>query len=144
MRTAAEDMGTQVKVMEEVIDGLEEVRQEEFQHLKMKLIQRVLTIALTSTGDNFTIDNPREVSMLKNKIKAFCEEDKKDHIEFDEINFDKVVAKRRGTLTVTDIMDMFRNIDDKNEDNIFCNKKKKKKKVRPPLTRDEKTIQIGV
>ena len=112
----ADNSGTQVQRLVELVKENGELQREVKEALEKQVMQQIIDVVVRSDRDgNFTL-TPRETESLKSRLKSL------EGIKFNASNFDNMIASDENELTLTDVMNIIRNLlDDEvaEEDNVF-------------------------
>ena len=112
----ARESGTQVDRLVEIVKENGALQAKVKKSLERQVMQQIIDAVVTSDKDgNFTLA-PRETEMLKARLKNI------GGVVLNQQNFDKMIASDVNELTVSDVMNIVRNLLDDNvpmEDNVF-------------------------
>ena len=112
----ADQNNTQTTRLVELVKENGELQLEVKRTLEKQVMQNIIDVVVSSDRDGHFTLAPQETEMLKARLQNM------QGIKFNATNFDNMIASDENELTVTDVMNILRNLLDdevKEEDNVF-------------------------
>ena len=116
LSSIADNSGTQVQRLVDLVQENGQLQKEIKSTLEKQVMQQIIDVVVSSDRDgNFTL-TPQETQGLKYRLQNL------QGIQFNGSNFDHMIASDENELTLTDVMNILRNLlDDEvpEQDNVF-------------------------